>query len=362
MRFTTLLFTMITLICWSGSLFAEDFYLDSPYNSAILRYEIDNDAVWDRDSGFSNGWSLQYHTPSYDSWDNTQQFGFIKWIGNHFPTLGDEGSIVRSSHSIGQNMVTPGDIGAEYPPPGDLPYAGTLTYSLTWQRFNRKTASIFQISLGVLGEAALAGQTQIFVHDSIDATDPQGWDTQRDSEPILNIGYKYSFALVDIGQATDSWSGRFEMSPAASVGNLVTAADLGLIFRIGWNRLEGFTGTPAPPGRGFFQAAYIPKPKNASPHSIELVAGVRGTALLYSVLYDGSFLTSDERDVGREDCYLAVGSGLIYHYHKLFSVSVFFQGSTDIIKEESLPQPATSDDDTTAKDADFGALIIDYYF
>jgi hypothetical protein len=58
MRFTTLVLTIITLIFLNGSLFAEEFYLDSPYNTAAFRFEIDNDAVWDKDSNFTNGWRL----------------------------------------------------------------------------------------------------------------------------------------------------------------------------------------------------------------------------------------------------------------------------------------------------------------
>ena len=38
--------------------------------------------------------------------------------------------------------------------------------------------------------------------------------------------------------------------------------------------LEGFGTFPAPPGVGIFQAAYIPKPAFASPHSVEMVIGV----------------------------------------------------------------------------------------
>lgn len=38
-----------------------------------MRFEIDNDAIWDSDSNFSNGWSLQYHTKRYDTWDENQK-------------------------------------------------------------------------------------------------------------------------------------------------------------------------------------------------------------------------------------------------------------------------------------------------
>lgn len=357
----TFVFAMIILICGSGPLFAEDFYLDSPYNKGTLRFEINNDTIWDEDSNFSNGWSLQYHTVRYASWDDTRQPGFIKWVGNHFPTLGDDGSIVRNSHSIGQNMVTPGDIEADIPPPGDLPYAGTATYTLNWQRFNRKTASNFQISMGVLGAESLAEQFQKFVHTDLGlGEDPSGWDTQRDSEPILNLGYKYTFLLADFGQTTNRWGGQFEMAPSISLGNLFTAVDVGLGFRFGWNRLEGFTTASAPPGRGFFQDSLLPKPKEASPHSIDVFLGGRGSALIYSVLYDGSFITDDDRDVDRETFVVVGGLGLNYSYLRFFAVRFLIQASTDLIKD--VPPPPTPGADETTTNVAFGSLIFDFYF
>lgn len=60
------------LVCYSTTLSAEEFYLDSPRNRGTLRLEIDNDAIWDQDSNFSNGWSLQYHTVRYASWEDTK--------------------------------------------------------------------------------------------------------------------------------------------------------------------------------------------------------------------------------------------------------------------------------------------------
>lgn len=362
LRFYKVLFVALLMQFCNTALFAEEFYLDSPFNKGTLRYEIDNDAVWREDSNFSNGWSLQYHTVRYASWEETKAPGLIKWVGKHFPTLDDDDSIVRNGHGIGQNIFTPGDLKAEIPQEGDLPYAGTLTYTLNWQSFNRQTARIFQATAGILGPEALAEEFQKFVHNDLGlATDPKGWDTQRDTEPILNIGYQYLFRLAHLGEYTNDWSGQLTLAPSASLGNITSCVELGLGFRFGWNMLEGFSAFPAPPGSGFFQAAYLPKPSFASPHSLDVVLGIRGTELIYSVLYDGSIITSDDRDVEREDF---IASGLIgfnYHYHKLLSVRVHFQVSTDILKEGSIPEPPPGRDKTKA-DLSYGAMIIDFYF
>ena len=217
-----LVLILILLLC--DELLAGDFYLDSPRNEGILRVEIDNDVVWGSDSGFTNGWSIQYHTVSYREWDNAKTLGFVKWVGKHFPTLDDKDCIVRNSHGIGQNMITPGDIEAEIPQEGDLPYAGSLTYSLSWQSFNRKKASNLQLTVGILGEESLAAQFQKFAHNNLGlGTEPEGWDTQRDAEPILNIGYQYAWCLANLGEYQNDWAGQLTLAPSASLGNLFTA-------------------------------------------------------------------------------------------------------------------------------------------
>ena len=123
---------------------AEDFYLDSPNNNGALRFEIDNDAAWKKDSNFSNGWSLQYHTVRYSSWEDAETPGIVKWVGKNFPTLDQKDAIVRIGHGIGQNMITPGDLSAEIPLEGDLPYAGSLTYSLSGRVLTGSLAEIYR--------------------------------------------------------------------------------------------------------------------------------------------------------------------------------------------------------------------------
>ncbi|MCF8050166.1 MAG: lipid A deacylase LpxR family protein [Desulfobacterales bacterium] len=353
------------LLLWTARqspLCAQDFYLDSPRNIGTLRLEIDNDIVWDDDSGFTNGWSIQYHTVCYPGWEESETIRWVKWVGSNFPALGDGDSVIRYSHGFGQNMITPGNLAAEIPQQGDLPYAGTLTYSLNWQRFNRKTARSFQISVGVLGEASLAEPFQKFVHDDLGGgEDPKGWDTQRDTEPIVNIGYQYSWCLADWGGYHDDWAGQLTLAPSASLGNLFTAAELVVAFRTGWNMPEGFSSYAAPPGRGFIQASQLPKPSDASPHGVELILGARGTALAYSVIYDGSLVTDDDRDVDRNRGFVSYGVGLYYHYYDLVSICATVEQSTGLIKSESLPTPPGGHHKTEG-DVSYGALIVDVHF
>ena len=350
---------LLVVECLAGD---EKFYLDSPTNEGALRLEIDNDIVWNRDSNFTHGWSVQYNTIRYESWEETVAPQLCKWIGKHFPTLGDQDSIVRFGQGIGQIMITPEDITNPNPPVGDLPYAGTLTYTLNWQSFNRQTARNFQFTAGLLGEESCAGDVQEFLHSVWGwGEDPQGWHTQRDTEPIVNLAYQHLWRLVKAGTYTNDWAGHLYIGPTALLGNLMTAIELGIGFRVGWNMQEGFNSLPAPPGVGVFQAAHIPKPATASPHGIELIVGGRGMVLLYSVLYDGSMITGDDRKVDREDFVFSGLLGLNYHYYDLFSIRLAVIRTSDILVEESLPPPRPGRKKTDT-DNSFGTIMIDFYF
>jgi lipid A 3-O-deacylase len=350
------------LVLFNSTLFAEDFYLDSPRNEGTLRFEIDNDAIFDKDSNFSNGWSLQYHTVRYASWEETKAPGFVKWVGEHFPTLHDDDSIVRNGHGIGHNMITPENIDLEIPQVGDIPYAGTLTYTLNWQSFNRRTARNFQVTAGVLGEEALAEPLQKFVHNDLAlGDDPKGWDTQRDTEPIINIAYQYIWRLTHLGEYNNGWAGQIALGPSAHLGNLFTGVDLGLGLRFGWNILEGFNSFPAPPGRGFFQAYFLPKPSFASPHGVEFILGGRVSGVIYSVLYDGSIITDDDRDVERDDYIFSGLIGLNYHYYDFLSIRVSYLLNSDFIDEDSLPAPLPGEDKSSS-DASYATLQFDFHF
>ena len=348
--------------CWLACMGvqAESLHLDSPRNQGMLRLEMDNDFFFADDSQFSNGFSLQYHGIRYASWEKTRAPDFVKWVGEHLPTLGDQGMMVRYGQGIGQNIVTPGDIQAEIPLPGDIPYAGTLTYSLDWQSFNRNQATAFQTTVGVLGKESMAKAVQKFVHNDLGAgKDPKGWDTQRDSEPVLNFSYQHVRRLVQLGEFDNNWAGQMELAPGILLGNLLTGAELVATLRGGWNIPEGFASSPAPPGRGIFQDFHLPKPASASAHGVEIAVSARVSQMFYSVLYDGSFLSDDDRDVERED-YVFGGEFAIHYYHyDRFTVRLIFNATSDLIQEESLPDPRPGYKKTDAA-ASFGSIVLEF--
>jgi hypothetical protein len=89
--------------------------------------------------------------------------------------------------------------------------------------------------------------------------------------------------------------------------------------------------------------------------------GARGSGLAYSVIYDGSITTEDDRDVDRNSFFFTAGAGIYYHYYDVFSIRATIEKSTDILKEDSIPHSPPGREKTNA-DVSFGSLIIDFHF
>ena len=79
------------------------------------------------------------------------------------------------------------------------------------------------------------------------------------------------------------------------------------------------------------------------------------------MIYDGSFITDDDREVERNGYYFSAGVGLAYHYYDFLSIRATVQKSTDLLDEDSLPTPP-NDSGKTDADISFGSLIVDFRF
>lgn len=160
---------------------------------------------------------------------------------------GAEKGAVRSGYAIGQNMYTPADIGIAAPQPYDRPWAGLLyasriasvSYeepSLKAQRQDRIEATI-----GIVGPAALAGETQILWHDIWGFTPPRGWDNQLRNEPVLQLRYDSALRWPREERVNADIIPRIR----GNLGNALTSIEADVTGRIGWN-LSGFGISPIP--------------------------------------------------------------------------------------------------------------------
>lgn len=192
-------------------------------------------------------------------------------------------------YSLGQNMFTPSDITLN-PPPGDQrPYAGFLYGSVGMVTLTDNHSDEIELTLGMVGPASLAENTQKFVHRHItDSPLPKGWGQQLKNEPGIMLGWQRSYLEAESGEIGPLfWS--FSPHYGLTLGNIYTFANAGFSIRISpedsrWQD-KPMRVRPALPGSGFFE---IPEKK----WSWYLFGGVDGRAMARNIFLDGNSFTN----------------------------------------------------------------------
>ncbi|ADD68392.1 Protein of unknown function DUF2219 [Denitrovibrio acetiphilus DSM 12809] len=252
------------------------------------------------------------------------------------------GSSVRTTYSFGQNMYTPTDIKIENPPKNDRPYAGWLYGSVGLIAETGKRLDQLELTVGVVGPASLAEQTQKTVHRMIDSPRPEGWDHQLKNEPGFVLTYQRSWRSY----VSKSMLGvPYDITPHAGValGNVFTYASTGFVIRYGM-RLPQDYGPPRIqpnlPGSGFF----VPQEK----FGWYLFAGLEGRAVLRNIFLDGNTF-ADSRSVDKEPFVADFQYGLaVTKGNYRFSY-------TNVLRSKEF-----ADQDSTSHD--FGALSVSVQF
>lgn len=251
-----------------------------------LSLVFENDLFYDTDRNYTNGVRASWLSGP----DGTPDWalGAARW----FP-LFPEGGSVRTSYAVGQNMYTPDDVALRNPPRDDRPYAGWLYGSVGLIAETGRRLDQLELTLGVVGPASLAEQTQTLIHEITDSQEPRGWDTQLKNEPGVVLTYQRSWR----GFVSESVSGfGFDATPHAggTLGNVFTYANAGVMLRFG-QRLPLDYGPPriqpSLPDSGFF----VPQ----DGFGWYLFAGVEGRAVARNIFLDGNTFR-DSRSVDKE--------------------------------------------------------------
>lgn len=209
-----------------------------------------------------------------------------------FPLFPETGK-VRASFALGQSMYTPSDITLRDPPAEDRPYAGWLYGAVGLIAETGSRLDQLQLQLGVVGPAALAGETQAFVHSVIGADKPRGWDKQLDNEPGAVLTYQRSWRAFVSGEFLGF---SFDATPhiGGALGNVFTYANTGATLRLGWNLPNDYGPPriePSLPGSGFFE------PREGL--GMYVFAGLDGRVVARNIFLDGN-TWQDSRSVEKE--------------------------------------------------------------
>lgn len=255
-------------------------------HKSIINLSFENDYFDGTDDGYTNGVRVSYLSAETE---------IPSWIENsaaYMPFFSQEGH-KRYSFALGQSMFSPTDLTQSQLIVDDRPYAGFLYGSVGLLSDTGYQLDNLQLTLGVVGPASLAEQTQKFVHDNIAGVYPQGWDNQLENEPGIILTYERKWRgicqLEPFGFAIDATP-----NMGASIGNIHTYAASGIMFRLGYDLPSDYGPPlirPSLPGSDFF----VPT-KDLGWY---LFAGVEGRAVARNIFLDGNTFT-DSHSVDKE--------------------------------------------------------------
>jgi lipid A 3-O-deacylase len=259
------------------------------------------------DQHYTSG--LRFSATSQKAW-GTLDSGFQDLATRLIPGMDDKcakGSDWLYNISLGQNIYTPSNLYASNLITGDRPYAGWLYLnfglladrkrsnhpdaSCRYRGFNpfplyeisSNTVDTLELSVGVVGPAALAEQVQKGFHKIFDGVDPQGWDHQLHNEPAINLTFsRQNSWLTDLDHidVISHWGG--------ALGNVFTYANVGATLRVG----QGLDSDYGPPRiRPGIPGSDFIKPGNRS-QSFYFFVSAEGRAVARDIFLDGNTFRS----------------------------------------------------------------------
>jgi len=210
---------------------------------------VDNDFFAGYDQHYTNGFQIAFSPATAALPEFIRSLPPFRWSAAPHYTF-----------AIGQRIYTPNDTSRAVPDPLDRPYGGWL-YALADVRTKTGPAvDSVQASVGVIGPASFARETQNGYHAVIGSHQAQGWDTQLDNKLALLLGYERMWPKL----MTSKLGGLdLDLTPraGATLGNVYTYANAGGVVRLGKNLPDDFPVTDislGPPRDGYRPSAGTP--------------------------------------------------------------------------------------------------------
>ncbi|WP_051285386.1 lipid A deacylase LpxR family protein [Nisaea denitrificans] len=294
---------------------------------------VENDLVNGADRDYTNGVALQW-TDTLNRVPDGVRYAAAPFI--------DPGADIRVTYQLGQNLYTPQDIERKSPDPADRPYGAWLYGAVGVLADTGKSVTSLQLSLGVVGPAALGEPVQSFVHSLIDTREPRGWDSQLKNEPALLLTAEHKWADRLLGAP---YGYQIDASPyiGGALGNVFTHVNAGMMVRFGKDLPTGDYGPPriqpSTPGSGYFAPS--------EDFGWYLFAGIEGRMVGRNIFLDGNTF----QDSPSVDKKLMVGD---FTYGIVFNVGRARVSLTQVIRTPEF----TNDEDFSS----FGSLGVAYSF
>ncbi len=272
---------------------------------------LDNDVFIGQDDGYTNGLYIAQH--EVGAGKNSPSHGFLM---RHFSKfIASDADFSINSYTLGQTMMTPEDITVEQPDPNDIPYSGMLFLSNTHISGHENVADKFGFTIGIVGPASMAEQSQKIVHEIIDGQEPMGWVYQLKNELVFQF---------DRGRIWRKWLGEtaqnadFVFLTDLSIGTIETSVSSSVFLRFGQNLRYTYvtpslhsnrTSNPIAVGGGWF--AYV---------------GLRAKYLARQIFIDGNTFRDDSPSADLDHSQFSLSLGATYSW-KDYSVSFALENS-----------------------------------
>lgn len=259
-------------------------------SAGIFTFQWENDWFGGQgtDRHYTQGLRLSYLNGEDRVWSRVAR------AARAVPFLPD-GARIRASYALGQNLYTPENIRSTDLVADDRPYAGWLYGAIGVVATNGSILDMLELSVGVVGPAALGEEVQSWIHRVIGSPHPEGWSHQLHNELALLLSYerKWRAKLVypdppilrRLGLGAD-------VTPhlGGALGNVFIHASAGATIRLGRDLPADYGPPrirPSPPGSEFF----VPSRRIGG----YLFAGVEGRAVARNIFLDGNTLADSHR-------------------------------------------------------------------
>ncbi len=199
------------------------------------KFSFENDAIviFDpSDEGYTNGFLFSWGENNFNDFSSLALPDWIRYITAWtYINQGDKKNY-SVTYGIAQLMYTPDELEESALIEDDRPYAGTLLWGSKIRSYGHNRANSLGLTVGLVGPASLAEQSQTLMHQLIGATEPKGWDNQINNELVFRIEGEHIERFY-VHSFSDSLSFDSSAYSKLGVGNLRSEVGTGLTLRFG---------------------------------------------------------------------------------------------------------------------------------
>ncbi len=269
--------------------------------SGELSVVFENDVFFHTDHDYTNGVGFFWvpFTPAPE---------WLVRVARWIPWFPEDGTI-HHGYAVGQSIFTPNKITLAYPPPNDRPYAGWLYLSRGIAVDTDRQFDIFAITVGVVGPASYAEQTQKFIHNLVNTDEPQGWNYQLRNELGFYVTYQRTWREL----ASKKLLGLdFDVAPhlGGALGNVYTYANGGFTLRYGQD-LPRDSGPPRIQPSALGSVLFEPTDR----FTWYLFVSPEGRVVAHNIFLDGNTF-KDSRSVDKKPLVGDLQWGIVMTWHK----------------------------------------------